>query len=128
MLQFIFLGTVFEVLKVLTIYHAVWVRTPYSLVHGLKLPEDHSRRIFTSSQKTEAVCPDGNSGLPEVRLHGPTTRQTIILCNNLMHSVHCVTTIFITNQLNAVSSNKYTLLFYIIFLSEHICRKTCSVK
>ena len=34
MLQFIiFLGTVFEVLKVLTIYDAVWVRTPYSLVH-----------------------------------------------------------------------------------------------
>jgi len=34
MLQFIiFLGTVSEVLKVLTIYNAVWVRTLYSLVH-----------------------------------------------------------------------------------------------
>ena len=34
MLQFIiFVGTVFEVLKVLTIYNAVWVRTTYSLVH-----------------------------------------------------------------------------------------------
>jgi hypothetical protein len=34
MLQFIiFVGTVFEVLKLLTIYNAVWVRTLYSLAH-----------------------------------------------------------------------------------------------
>jgi hypothetical protein len=62
MLQFIFLGAVFEVLKEL-IYNAVWVRTPYSLVHGYECsPEDCSGCIFTTSQKIEVVCPDGNLG------------------------------------------------------------------
>jgi len=35
-LFFIFCGTEFEVLTVVMFYNAVWVRTPYSLVHGYK--------------------------------------------------------------------------------------------
>jgi hypothetical protein len=58
-LFFIFFGKRFEVLTVVIIHNAVWVRTPCSLVIVL---EEHIVIVFAGSRKMEAACSDGNLG------------------------------------------------------------------
>jgi hypothetical protein len=57
----LFFATRFEVLTLVRIHNAVWVRTPHSLV-VMNVLEEHSASTFTGHQKTEAVCPDQNLG------------------------------------------------------------------
>jgi hypothetical protein len=56
-LFFILFGTRFEVLTMVRINNAVWVRTSYSLVHDYAIME-HSKCIITGHQKMSAVGPN----------------------------------------------------------------------
>jgi hypothetical protein len=55
---FIFVGTGFEVLTVVKIHMAVWVRTPCSLVHDYECFGGAFWAVFTGSWKMEAVFSD----------------------------------------------------------------------
>jgi hypothetical protein len=54
-----FVGTGFEVLTVVRIHIAVWVRTPCMV---MRILDEHNGSVFTGSQKMEAVCSDRNLG------------------------------------------------------------------
>jgi hypothetical protein len=62
----IFFGTGFEVLKVVRIHNAIWVRTLYSLVVNVLCP-------FHRPSKDGGSMPKPKPRYPPVRLHGPIT-------------------------------------------------------
>jgi hypothetical protein len=117
-LQFLILFcTGFEVLKVVRIYNAVWVRTLYSLV-----------LVYECSGEALWVClhRPSNDGH---RMSWPNPSYTPVwLCNTLswktivLKIIFCLFSCIVslpyllqTNWLH-VLSNKYTLLFYIMFI------------
>jgi hypothetical protein len=104
-LFFIFFGTGFEVLTVVRIHNAVWVRTPYSLVHGYEC----FGGAFSVCLRRQSE--DGGSmywlkpQCPPVRLYRPITLETIILNLNFLHCI------IITKQLKAVNTPYYFTLY-----------------
>lgn len=115
----IFFGTVFEVFKVVRIHYVVCDRTPYILVYGYEM---FLRSILGLSSRAfkrwwQYVLTE--SSVPKIQTtqsHKPEG------CNfESWYSaffMHCVTIVFITNQLNTCIWPYMYLLFCIIFWSE----------
>ena len=76
----IFLGTVFEWLKVLMIYNALVVSTQYSLVQVYECSGE-SFWVYTGSQKMEAVCLEDNLGSHQSRYTVPQPSRLILNIN-----------------------------------------------
>jgi hypothetical protein len=84
----VFFGIGFEVLRVVGIHIAVWVRTPCSLVDGYECFGRAFWAYLQRRQKIKAVCWP-KYRYPPVRLHGPITQNTIILNLNI-HNFPCI--------------------------------------
>ena len=115
-LFFVFFGTVFDVLTVVMIHNAVWVRTPCSLVHGWECFGE-AFCICLHKHLENEVCRFWQKPqyLP-VRVHSPITLKTIILNLNILHFTFIVS-LLQTDWIHVLGS-KYTLLFYSIFWCE----------
>jgi len=75
-LSLIFSGTGFEVLTVMRIHNAVWVRSSYGLVHGY-VREEHCRFLFTGHLMIKTVCFKGKPRYQRISLHGPISGKTL---------------------------------------------------
>jgi hypothetical protein len=90
-IELVFFGTGFEVLTVMRIHNAVWVRTLCSLVHGYECFAGPFwvclHRQLENGGSTSRPKPQ----YPPVRLHGSITRKTNFESFESSFSVHCIT-------------------------------------
>jgi hypothetical protein len=73
-LSLIFSGTGFEVLTVMRIHNAVWIRSSYGLVHGYV--REHCGFLFTGHLMIKIVCSNGKPHYQRISLHGPISGKT----------------------------------------------------
>jgi len=75
-LSLIFSATGSEVLTVMRIHNAVWVRSLYGLVHGY-VTEQHCGFLFTGLLMIKTVCSSGKLRYQQISLHGPISGKTL---------------------------------------------------